>query len=96
MAKAKGWTFNGISPVFGAYKTVNTIDVYGTTGLISEMGNPPEQYTYTGIEDLDIHKDTQTFVGVKSKYQGYDVVQVGSSFGLTGLHGISNNIKHGF
>ena len=99
MAKIKGWTFNGISPAIGAYKVTNNAEVYGQTGLFEEMGNPPENYTYTGIRDLDIHKDTQTFMGVTGKYIGYDVTQVGTHLGLTGIQGFTgsfNNIKHGF
>ena len=99
MAKSKGWTFNGISPALGAYKIVNTTDVYGATGVVSEMGNPPEDLLYTGIEDLDTYKDQQTYVPVTGKYQGYDVVQTGVSLGLTGIQGFTgsfNNTKHEF
>jgi len=99
VAKYKGWTFNGISPAIGAYKIVNTTDVHGATGLFEEMGNPPENYTYTGVADLDIHKDTQTFAGITGKYIGYDVTQVGVELGVTGIQGFTgsfNNIKHRF
>lgn len=99
MAKSKGWTFNGISPAIGAYKIVNTNEVYGATGIFEEMGNPPENYTYTGVKDLDTYKDLQTFAGITGKYIGYDVTFVGFEQGITGIQGFTgsfNNKKHGF
>jgi hypothetical protein len=96
VAISKGWTFNGISPVLGAYKLVNTTEILGATGVIAEMGTPPEDYTFTGVDDLDTYKDSQTFAGITGKYGGYSVTQVGSQFGLTGIAGFTNNnIKNG-
>lgn len=99
MTKSKGWTFNGISPAIGAYKVTNITEVYGQTGIVAEMGNPPADYTYTGIADPDTYKDTQTFMGVTGNYEGYDVAQVDAQQGLTGIQGFTgsfNNTKHGF
>jgi hypothetical protein len=97
VANSKGWTFNGISPALGAYKIVSNNVTYGVTGTIAEMGNPPENYAYTGVADLDIHKDTQTFAGVSEKFEGYNITQVGVSQGLTGIQGSAfTNTKHGF
>jgi hypothetical protein len=99
VAKSKGWTFNGISPALGAYKIVNTTEVYGATGVVAEMGNPPENYNFTGVSDLDTYKDYQTFAGITGKYQGYDVAPVGIQQGITGIQGFTgsfNNLKHGF
>ena len=71
--------------------------MYGQTGIFEEMGNPPENYTYTGIADPDTYKDTQTFMGVTGKYVGYDVTQTGVSLGMTGIQGSSfTNNKHEF
>ena len=99
MIVSKGWTFNGISPAIGAYKIVNTHKIYGATGIDPEMGNPPENYTYTGPAGLETYHDNKTFLGITGKFKGYNVLSIQESLGLTGIGGFTgnfNNIKHGF
>ena len=97
MGKTKGWSFNGISPALGPYKIVDGKAFFGVTGINPEMGNPPENYAYTGVEDLDTYKDSMTFKGITDKVEGFTTVQVGVDQGLTGISGeYFTNKKHEF